>query len=115
MKTIEENDMISIYTQCYSIEDADALGHFICRMGFEGVQNDSYRYCRLMIERAFEKNTRHNRNYCFIGVNGSRLVVGYTQRSMRNQYSFKFIEKERVFREKLLSYENNRRKSKRVC
>lgn len=93
--------MRQIYTQCFSFEEADALGHFIMSKGYEGVQNDSYRYCRLMMEIAIKDNLRHNRNYCFIGVNGGRLVVGSTKKSMRQQLSMKFIEKPRVFMDKL--------------
>ena len=44
--------------------------------GYEGVQNDSYRYCDLQIYAAIKKNKRHYRNFCFVGVNGGRMVVG---------------------------------------
>ena len=67
--------MKQIYTQCFSVEDADNLGHFIMSKGYEGVQNDSFRYCLMMIKAAMRDNLRHGRNYCFIGVNGGRLVV----------------------------------------
>ena len=72
--------MKRIYTQCFSINDADNLGHFIMGYGYEGVQNDSYRYCLLMIKMAFEENLKHYRNYCFISVNGYRLVVGKSKK-----------------------------------
>lgn len=96
--------MKKIYTRCRSIEEADALGHFICERGYEGVQNDSYRYCRLSIEIAFKRNARHNREFVYIGVNGYRLVVGYCKRDMRREGSMKFIEKERVFKKLLSRY-----------
>lgn len=97
--------MKKIYTRCYSIEDADALGHFIVgKKNYEGVQNDSYRYCRLEIEMSFNRNARHNKEFVYIGVNGYRLVVGYCKREMRNEGSMKFIEKERVFRNLLTAY-----------
>ena len=38
--------MNNIFTICYSEEEANEIGHFIMRKGYEGVQNDSYRYCR---------------------------------------------------------------------
>lgn len=38
--------MRNIFTICYSEEEANEIGHFIMRKGYEGVQNDSYRYCR---------------------------------------------------------------------
>lgn len=91
--------MKQIYTQCFSIEEADSLGHFIMGKGYEGVQNDSYRYCRESMERALKENARHNQNYCYVGVNGGIMVVGSTKRSMRNLLSMKFIEKPRVFME----------------
>lgn len=95
--------MKKIYTRCHTIEDADALGRFIVGdKGYEGVQNDSYRYCRLHIEIAFKRNARHNKEYVYIGVNGGLLVVDYSKRGMKRKGSMKFIEKERIFR-KLLS------------
>lgn len=99
----EETVMKSIYTQVRTIEEAEALGYFIVRNGYEGVQNDSYRYCRISIERAIMENRRHNRDFCYIGINNSRLVVGRHRRAMRRQGSLKFIEKERVFRKLLLT------------
>ncbi len=95
--------MKKIYTRCHSIEEADALGRFIVgEKGYEGVQNDSYRYCRLSIEIAFKRNARHRREYVYIGVNGGQLVVDYCKRGMIREGTMKFIEKERIFR-KLLS------------
>jgi len=93
--------MKRIYTLCNSEEEANALGHFIISKGYEGVQNDSYRYCRLMMESAFKENARHYRNYIFVGVNGYQLVVDTNKRAMRKKYSCKYIEKERVFRDLL--------------
>lgn len=91
--------MKQIYTRCYSFEEANALGHFIIGKGYEGVQNDSYRYCKEAIEWALKENSRHYRDYCFIGVNGGRLVVGQNKKAMRRQLSLKYIEKERIFKE----------------
>lgn len=93
--------MKHIYTKCYSFEEANALGHFIMSKGYEGVQNDSYRYCEDHIKWALEDNRRHHRDYCFIGVNGYQLVVGKNKKEMRRKFSMKYIEKERVFRELL--------------
>lgn len=93
--------MKQIYTQCFSVEDADNLGHFIMSKGYEGVTNDSYRYCLMWIETCIKDNSRHGRNYCYIGVNGCCLVVGKTKKYMRRKYSYHFIEKERIFRDKL--------------
>lgn len=93
----EVKRMKNIYTLCYTIEEADALGHFIMGKGYEGVQNDSYRYCRMEMEWAFKRNARHSRNYIFVGVNGYQLVVGMNKREMRKKGSYKYIEKKRVF------------------
>ena len=93
--------MKQIYTQCFSVEDADNLGHFIMSKGYEGVHNDSYRYCKEAIEWALKENKRHHRDYCFIGVNGCMMVVGQHKKQMRRKFSMKYIEKERIFREKL--------------
>lgn len=42
--------MRQIYTLCHSFEEANALGLFIMSKGYEGVQNDSYRYCKEAIK-----------------------------------------------------------------
>ena len=94
----ERNSNQRIYTQCFSVEDANNLGYFIRSRGYEGVQNDSYRYCRLEIENALAENLRYGRNYCFVGVNGYRLVVGKSKREMSRQGSTQFVKKQRVFR-----------------
>ena len=74
--------MKRIYTLCNSEEEANALGHFIISKGYEGVQNDSYRYCDLEISLALKENRRHHRNFCFIGVNGCQMVVGKSKKEM---------------------------------
>lgn len=91
--------MRQIYTKCHSFEDANAIGYLIMEKGYEGVQNDSYRYCKEAIKWALEENRRHHRDYCFVGVNGGRMVVGKNKKEMRRQLSMKYIEKERIFRE----------------
>ncbi len=93
--------MRQIYTLCRSLEEADALSHFIMGKGYEGVQNDSYRYCKEAIEWALNENRRHHRDYCFVGINGGCMVVGKNKKEMRRKLSMKYIEKERVFRELL--------------
>lgn len=49
--------MDNIFTICYSRQEANEIGHFIMSKGYEGVQNDSYRYCDLMIRAAFLRNS----------------------------------------------------------
>lgn len=97
--------MKQIYTICSSFEEANNLGLFIMGAGFEGVQNDSYRYCKEAIKWALKENSRHHRDYCFIGVNGGRLVVGRNKKAMRRQLSLHYIEKERIFRHLLMKPE----------
>lgn len=94
--------MKKIYTLCNTIDEATALANFIMSKGYEGVQNDSCRYCKLQIELSFMQNIRHHRSYIFVGVNGYRLVVGTNKRAMRKEHSLTYIEKKRIFR-KLLS------------
>lgn len=90
--------MKQIYTLCSSEEEANAIGHFILSKGYEGVQNDSYRYCDLEIESALRENRRHHRDYCFVGVDSYQMVVGKNKKEMRRKFSYKYIEKERMFR-----------------
>ena len=93
--------MKRIYTLCNSEEEANALCHFIISKGYEGVQNDSYRYCDLEIRFALKENKRHHRKFFFIGVNGCQMVVAKNNKQMRNKFSYKYIEKERLFRKLL--------------
>lgn len=93
--------MKNIYTICYSIEEALALSYFIMGKGYEGVQNSSDRYNKMSIKLAFSDNKRHNRYYCFVGVNGYSLVVGKNKTEMKIDYSTIYIRKPRVFKELL--------------
>lgn len=53
--------MNNIFTICYSEEEANEVGHFIMSKGYEGVQNDSYRYCDTSIWFAFHEAERHHK------------------------------------------------------
>ena len=92
--------MREIFTRCTSIEEADEIGRFIMSKGYEGVQNDSYRYCKLRMEVALRENKEHNREYLFVGATQSQIVVGKSKRTMR-RLGLKYIEKPRVFKELL--------------
>lgn len=100
-----ENEEVSmmkyIFTKCYSLDEAIELSHFIMGKWYEGVQNDSYRYCKESIEMAFKNNARHGLGYCYIGVNGGRLVVERNKRAMRRKGAYIYIEKPRIFKENL--------------
>lgn len=93
--------MKNIFTIAYSEEEANVIGHFIMSKGYEGVQNDSYRYCREVIECAFKRAKKHHIDFIYIGVNSYQLVISNTKRGLRRK-GFKYIEKKRIFY-KLLS------------
>ena len=75
--------MNNIFTICYSEEEANEIGHFIMRKGYEGVQNDSYRYCREAIRWAFRQAKRHHSNCIYIGVRGCQMIVSKNKRRLR--------------------------------
>lgn len=88
--------MRDIFTICYSEEEANEVGHFIMSKGYEGVQNDSYRYCREAICYAFKENGNHNIDHIFVGVRGCQMVVARSKRWLRRN-GLKYIEKKRMF------------------
>ena len=92
--------MRKIFTMCTSIEEADEIGHFIMSKGYEGVQNDSYRYCREEMEFYLKRNAVHNRNFVFVGANRDMMIVSYCKKIMKKM-GLKYIEKPRVFKELL--------------
>lgn len=95
--------MNNIFTVAYSREEANEIGHFIMNKGYEGVQNDSYRYCRESIDWAFKQNENHHIYYIFVGVRGCQMVVAQTKRGLiRN--GLKYIEKKRMFYKLLKQY-----------
>lgn len=93
--------MKDIFTACYSEEEANEVGHFIMRQGYEGVQNDSYRYCRETIYCSFKQAKRHHYECIYVGVSGCSMIVSHNKRYLRRR-GLKYIEKKRIF-EKLLS------------
>lgn len=95
--------MDNIFTIAYSREEANEIGYFIRSKGYEGVQNDSYRYCRETIDWAFTQNEKHHIDYIFIGVSGSQMVVARTKRLLIKK-GLKYIEKKRVFYNLLKQY-----------
>ena len=88
--------MKRIFTIAYSEEEANEIGHFIMGKGYEGVQNDSYRYCREEIWYAFKQNNRHHTDYIFIGCTGSQIIISKSKRRLRRK-GLKYIEKKRKF------------------
>ena len=88
--------MKKIFTICYSEEEANEVGHFIRGKGYEGVQNDSYRYCKEHISSAFRENTRHHKDYIFVGCTDVKMIVSKDKKSLR-RIGLKYIEKKRKF------------------
>lgn len=101
-----KNDMKNIFTICYSEEEANTIGHFIMCQGYEGVQNDSYRYCREAIWWAFKEAKRHHSNCIYVGVTGCQMIVSINKRYLRRK-GLKYIEKNRMFYKLLSRYETN--------
>lgn len=66
--------MKNIFTVAYSEKEANEIGHFIMSKGYEGVQNDSYRYCREKIWWTFKQAKKHHIDFIYIGVNSYQLV-----------------------------------------
>ena len=95
--------MNNIFTICYSEEEANEIGHFILSRGYEGVQNDSYRYCREAIWLAFIEAIRHHSNYICVGVAGCQMTVSKSKRGLRRN-GLKYIEKRRMFYKLLSKY-----------
>lgn len=95
--------MRNIFTIAYSEEEANEIGHFIMSKGYEGVQNDSYRYCDIVISWCLKENKKHHRDYIYVGVKGCQMFVAKTKRGLRRN-GLKYIEKKRKFYELLSRY-----------
>lgn len=95
--------MNNIFTIAYSREEANEIGHFIMSKGYEGVQNDSYRYCDEEILFALSANSKHNIDHIYVGVCGCHMIVAKTKRLLRRK-GLKYIEKKRVFYNLLKQY-----------
>ena len=88
--------MKRIFTIAYSEEEANEIGLFVRSKGYDGVQNDSYRYCREAIWHAFHENERHHRGYIFVGCTGGRMIVERSKRTLRRK-GLIYVEKKRKF------------------
>lgn len=88
--------MKNIFTACYSVGEANEVGHFIMSKGYEGVQNDSYRYCDTAIKAAMYHNIAHHKDCIYVGVNYDGMVVSCEKRALRRK-GMKYIEKKRMF------------------
>ena len=95
--------MNNIFTICYSEEEANEIGHFILSRGYEGVQNDSYRYCREAIWWAFKQAKRHHSCFIYVGVRGCQMIISKSKRGLRRN-GLKYIEKRRMFYKLLSKY-----------
>ena len=88
--------MKRIFTAAYSVGEANEIGHFIMSKGYEGVQNDSYRYCDTAIKSAMYHNIAHHKDCIYVGVNYDGMVVSCEKRALRRK-GMKYIEKKRMF------------------
>lgn len=88
--------MRNIFTVAYSREEANEIGHFIMGKGYEGVQNDSYRYCDESIQFALKENSCHHIDHIYVGVRGCQMVVARSKRWLRRN-GLKYVEKKRMF------------------
>ncbi len=84
--------MKNIYTKCNSYEQANELGHYIVSHGFEGLYNDSYRYCEMLIKDTFNDNVKVGRPYLYVGVGYNSLEIGRTPEEMARHKSTEYIE-----------------------
>lgn len=87
-----------IKVRAYTLKEAEEIMKFCLRKGYEGVQNDSYRYCKESAAYALKKGI------CFICVHNSgssRIIVCDTH--WRKHRQFKELSKSK-FMEKLTSY-----------
>lgn len=96
LNDLKKENMNNIFTIAYSREEANEIGHFIMSKGYEGVQNDSYRYCDEEILFALRDNSRHNISHIYVGVCGCQMIVTKSKRVLRRK-GLKYIEKKRVF------------------
>lgn len=88
----------NIKVRAYTLKEAEEIMRFCLRSGYEGVKNDSYRYCKQYAEWALKKGN------CFICVtNGgfSNIIVCDTHWHEHRQ--FKELSKSK-FMEILIPY-----------
>ena len=67
-----EEKIKRIRVRCYTMKEAQFFMHLLIKQGFEGVQNDSYRYCDLMARSCFDED-----GICFVGI---ELLTGASMR-----------------------------------
>jgi hypothetical protein len=90
--------MVKIKVRAYTLKEAEDIKKFCLKQGYEGVQNDSYRYCKSSASYALEKGT------CFICVNNGyfgNIIVCDTHWHKHHQY--KELSKSK-FKEILIKY-----------
>lgn len=87
-----------IFTICNSFEEANELGRYIVRHGYEGLYNDSYRGCETAISFDFRDNVKEGRPFLYVGVKGCSLSIGKTKEDISD---CKFIEDTDTFKKEL--------------
>ena len=90
--------MSRIKVRAYTLKEAEDIMKFCLRQGYEGVQNDSYRYCKLSASNALQKGT------CFICVyNGGFGNIIVCDTHWRKHRQYKELSKSK-FKEILIKY-----------
>lgn len=89
--------MKNCYTKCTDYKEAVALGRFIVGVkNYEGIYNDSFRYCASHIFCLFREA-----GHIYVGVNGASLVAETSEEEMRRKGSHTFISSVEEFKSKL--------------
>lgn len=68
---------------------------YIRSFGYEGVQNDSLRYCDVILKSVLDKH-----KIACIGTNGSQILISKCKRRLRGK-GLKYYEKPRIYVQKL--------------
>lgn len=68
---------------------------YLRSFGYEGVQNDSLRYCDTSLKYVLDKQ-----KIACIGTNGSQILISKCKRRLRGK-GFKYYEKPRIFVQKI--------------
>lgn len=79
---LQSKQMKNIFTKCNNYEQANELGQYIVRYGYEGLYNDSYRYCAESIRDELKANSKEGKPFLYVGVRSYALKIGKTKEDM---------------------------------
>ena len=87
-----------IKVRAYTLKEAEEIMRFCLSQGYEGVQNDSYRYCKSSAQYALRKGI------CFICVeNGAFCNIHVCDTHWRKHRAFKELSRSR-FEQTIIPY-----------